>query len=68
MSAADEYVHLAQNLARNCGYPVFPCREEDKRPACPHGFKDATKVSGAIAELWRQWPGELIGIATGEDF
>jgi hypothetical protein len=55
---------LAQNLARNCGYAVFPCRE-DKRPACPHGFKQASKKPDEIAELWRRWPGLLIGFATG---
>jgi hypothetical protein len=60
-----EASQLAQNLARNCGYHVFPCRE-DKRPACPHGFKQAAHDPAAIAELWRRWPGPLIGIATGE--
>jgi hypothetical protein len=51
-------------LARNCGYAVFPCRE-DKSPACPHGFKDASRDPDAIGELWRRWPGPLIGVATG---
>ena len=55
---------LAANLSRNCGYAVFPCRA-DKSPACPHGFKDASRDPDAIAELWRRWPGPLIGIATG---
>jgi hypothetical protein len=46
------------------GYCVFPCRD-DKRPACPHGFKDATKNAEAIEELWRRFSGPLIGVATG---
>jgi hypothetical protein len=63
---------LAQNLARNCGYAVFPCRlvGNDKLPARPkseggQGYKDATKDADEIAWLWRNWPGELIGVATG---
>lgn len=59
-----EVLRLAQNLARNVGYAVFPCRD-DKRPACPHGFKDAGKDEAAIADLWRRYPGPLIGVATG---
>jgi hypothetical protein len=63
--SADEVCRLAQNLARNRGYSVFPCRE-DKRPACTHGFKQASTDPDAIAELWRHWPGPLIGVACGE--
>src|SRR5690242_9476568 len=59
-----EVMTIAQNLARNCGYAVFPCRE-DKKPATPHGFKDASKDPDEIAELWRRFPGDLIGVATG---
>lgn len=59
-----EVIAIAANLARNRGYAVFPCRD-DKRSACPHGFKDASPDPESIAELWRRWPGPLIGIATG---
>ena len=64
MSTADEACRLAINLARNAGFAVLPCRT-DKSPACPHGFKDASRNSTAILQLWHRWPGELIGIATG---
>ncbi len=56
---------IAVNLARNNCYAVLPCLD-DKRPACPHGFKDATSDLEAISELWRRYPGPLIGVATGE--
>jgi hypothetical protein len=56
------------------GLPVFPVRlckdaclrcDVCKKPACPHGFKDATTNPDAIRQLWRMYPGELIGIPTG---
>ncbi len=62
---AQEACRLAQNLARNCGYAVFPCHI-DKTPATLHGFKDAATDPDAIAELWRLYPGPLIGVATGQ--
>jgi hypothetical protein len=60
-----EVALLAANLARNCRWRVFPCRN-DKRPACPHGFNDASDHPATIADLWRRFPAPLIGIATGE--
>ncbi len=36
-----------------------------ERPNCPHGFRNASRDSGIITELWRRWPGPLVGIATG---
>jgi hypothetical protein len=52
------------NLAITYGWSVFFCRE-DKRPACPAGFKDASADPGAIRELFRRYPGPLVGITTG---
>lgn len=57
-------MQLALDLAR-LGWAVFPCLE-NKAPACPHGFKDATRDPAEIAALWRAYPAPLIGIATGE--
>jgi hypothetical protein len=62
----DRAVATAFNLARNCGYAVFPVGE-NKSPAIPGpgGYKHATKDRDEIAQLWRKWPGPLIGVATG---
>lgn len=59
-----DVARMAANLARHCGYRVFPCRA-DKTPATPHGFKDSSKDPAMVTELWRRYPGPLIGIATG---
>jgi hypothetical protein len=57
------------------GLPVFPVRlckdaclrcDICKKPACLHGFKDATTDPDAIRQLWRIHRGELIGVPTGE--
>jgi Bifunctional DNA primase/polymerase, N-terminal len=46
------------------GFACFPVLQ-DKRPACPHGFQDATLDRDRLEELWRQFPGQLVGVATG---
>ncbi|TLU71463.1 bifunctional DNA primase/polymerase [Lichenicoccus roseus] len=46
------------------GYRVFPCLL-NKAPACPRGFKDAVADPDAASQLFRQYPSELIGVATG---
>ena len=60
----DDLTQTARNLARNKGWPVFPCRH-DKRPACPHGFKDATRDPAEISRLFRVDGAALIGVPTG---
>lgn len=47
------------------GRPVFPCSGTTKCPACPHGFKDASTDLETIERLWRDHPGNLIGVPTG---
>ena len=66
----DDVLRMAINLARNASYAVFPCGD-NKRPTRPseegvlHGFHDATTDPAQIAWLWANWPGSLIGVATG---
>ncbi len=60
----DDTCRIAQALARNCGYAVFPVRD-NKKPATPHGYKDSASDADAVARLWRRHSGPLIGVATG---
>jgi Bifunctional DNA primase/polymerase, N-terminal len=61
----DETRQMAQNLARNCGWHLFPCRD-DKRPTLKRWPELASKDPAEIERLWREHPGPLIGILTGE--
>lgn len=45
--------------------PVFPCLE-NKRPACPGGFKLARRSTAEVRAIWDLYPGVLVGMPTGE--
>jgi Bifunctional DNA primase/polymerase, N-terminal/Primase C terminal 1 (PriCT-1) len=47
------------------GLAIFPCLPRDKRPATPHGLRDATTDSIEIENWWYQNPNYNIAIATG---
>jgi hypothetical protein len=52
------------------GVPVFPCLAS-KAPARPkirggQGYKDGTTDPVEVANLWRDFPGPLVGACTGE--
>jgi hypothetical protein len=64
MHGSEQVLDSALKLA-DTGMPVFPCLL-DKRPATVHGFKDASADSATVCELWRKYPGPLIGVPTGE--
>ncbi|MDE2006578.1 MAG: bifunctional DNA primase/polymerase [Rhodospirillales bacterium] len=53
----------ALTLAR-AGFAVF-FSGANKRPACPHGYQDATSDPDAVMDLWRLHPGPLVAVATG---
>lgn len=66
MTALEIARALAAALALgNEGRLCLPCLA-DKRPATPHGFKDAGSDPEKIRELWWRYPGPLVGVATGE--
>lgn len=45
------------------GLSIFPCVENGKAPACPHGFKDASDDEAVILEWLRQDPNYNWGCA-----
>ena len=47
-------------------YPSFPCQGNKKPFPRSNGFKDAVPPSTVLMSLWDRYPGELIGVPTGE--
>ena len=58
-------MHTALALAKR-GLAIFPCLPKDKKPACAHGCRDATKDPDVIQRWWRHEPNYNIGVATGQ--
>ncbi len=50
------------------GHPVFPCAPGGKKPACEHGFKDATTDLKIITDWWSKTPNANIGLPCGYAF
>jgi hypothetical protein len=52
-------------LAGLSGVPVFPCVPLGKRPACAHGFQEATTDVDQITEWWTTAPDCNLAVPTG---
>jgi len=58
---------LATALALGAkGMAVLPCYAGSKKPATPHGYKDATRDAATIENWWKADPNYNVAIATGE--
>lgn len=47
------------------GWPVFPCKPDQKAPDTVHGFKDATTDPAVLRRWWSADPRRNVAIATG---
>ncbi len=63
MASIEDFQKDALTYA-NMNWHVFPCKVEEKTPACKNGFKDATTDPEQIKVWWADKPYN-IGIATG---
>jgi hypothetical protein len=63
MSGAE--ITAALGAALSLGLPVFPVGT-DKSPTCPRGYLAAAADPATICDLWRRYPGPLVGVATGQ--
>lgn len=61
-------LHEAARAYAEHGWPVFPLKPRDKRPATENGFKDATTNLTQIDRWWSAHPGYNIGLPTGLAF
>lgn len=71
VTAAMEAPTALRDAARyyaSIGWPVFPLKVGDKRPATAHGLNDATTDLAQVDAWWTDNPWFNIGIATGHRF
>jgi hypothetical protein len=48
------------------GWPVFPCKREDKSPYSVHGHNEATTDPARIKAWWTDHPSAIIGCSPGD--
>jgi len=58
-------LHEALSIAAGWGWPVLPCIAGGKRPATPHGFKDATTDPDTVLGWFDPDPTLNVAVATG---
>lgn len=71
MSAAEKITTTPVQFALRYAaleWPVFPCRENDKRPLIEKGLHAATTDESMIQQLWRENPRANIGVPCGPNF
>jgi len=61
-------LHEAARAYAEQGWPVFPLRPRDKRPATDNGFHDATTDVTQVDRWWGANPRYNIGLPTGHAF
>ena len=49
------------------GWPVFPCRRDNKQPLVRRGFHAARTDEATVTQWLERWPQALIGVPTGRD-
>ena len=59
-SMRDEAVAYAR-----AGWPIFPCKENQKKPATKHGVNEATTNLEKIEQWWEENPDYNIGFHPG---
>ena len=64
-SAEEHMLRCALVYADELGWPVFPCKPNQKVPNCPHGVHDATTDTERIERWWGSHPNDNIGLACG---
>lgn len=57
--------HAAAIAYAEAGMPVFPCIAGYKKPACPHGFHDATTDLDQINLWWTEDPNYNVAFSPG---
>lgn len=66
IAAKNPLLGAARYYSLQLELPVFPLRPNEKLPATPHGFKDASTHELTICQWWKDQPAANVALPTGE--